>query len=97
MTYSGRYPKFLYDKASRAALHRCLKRHGVSNLRKMEKEKQELTGTVPQKKTFKDYEPVYIHIDIKYLPQMADDSSRRYLLVAVWYRQKGYRIIAYGY
>ena len=75
--------EFLYDKASRAALHRCLKRHGVSNLRKMEKERQELTGTVPQKKTFKDYEPGYIHIDIKYLPQMADDSSRRYLLVAI--------------
>ena len=49
----------------------------------MEKEWQEKNGTQPPKKTFKDYEPGYIHIDIKYLPQMADDSSRRYLLVAI--------------
>jgi transposase InsO family protein len=35
------------------------------------------------KKTFKDYEPGFIHIDIKYLPQMPDETSRRYLFVAV--------------
>ena len=33
--------------------------------------------------TFKAYEPGYIHIDVKYLPQMADESSRRYLFVAI--------------
>ena len=28
-------------------------------------------------------EPGYIHIDVKYLPQMADETSRRYLFVAI--------------
>jgi transposase InsO family protein len=34
-------------------------------------------------KTFKDYEPGFVHIDIKYLPQMPDESHRRYLFVAI--------------
>ena len=34
-------------------------------------------------KSFKDYEPGFVHIDIKHLPQMADESSRRYLFVAI--------------
>jgi hypothetical protein len=34
-------------------------------------------------KTFKAYEPGYLHIDLKYLPQMQDESSRRYLFVAI--------------
>jgi len=40
-------------------------------------------GGPATKKTFKDYEPGFIHIDIKYLPQMPDESSRRYLFVAI--------------
>ena len=38
---------------------------------------------ITPKKTFKDYEPGFIHIDIKYLPQMPDETSRRYLFVAI--------------
>ncbi|MEO6967289.1 MAG: integrase core domain-containing protein, partial [Rhodanobacteraceae bacterium] len=34
-------------------------------------------------KTFKDYAPGFVHVDIKYLPQMADESARRYLFVAI--------------
>ena len=34
-------------------------------------------------KTFKDYEPGFVHIDIKYLPQMPDETARRYLFVAI--------------
>ena len=34
-------------------------------------------------KTFKDYEPGYIHVDIKYLPMMPGDKQKRYLLVAI--------------
>jgi hypothetical protein len=30
-----------------------------------------------------DYEPGFIHIDIKYLPQMPDETARRYLFVAI--------------
>ncbi|WP_413774562.1 hypothetical protein [Janthinobacterium sp. GMG2] len=33
--------------------------------------------TISAKKTFKDYEPGFVHIDIKYLPQMPDETSRR--------------------
>jgi transposase InsO family protein len=43
-----------------------------------------LAGEKPvARKTFKDYEPGYLHIDIKYLPQMPDETSRRYLFVAI--------------
>ena len=38
---------------------------------------------VTPKKTFKDYEPGFIHIDIKYLPQTPDETSRCYLFVAI--------------
>ena len=37
----------------------------------------------PKHSGFKAYEPGYIHIDVKYLPQMADETSRRYLFVAI--------------
>jgi transposase InsO family protein len=34
-------------------------------------------------KAFKDYPPGFVHIDIKYLPQMPDEQQRRYLFVAI--------------
>ena len=34
-------------------------------------------------KTFKDYEPGFLHVDIKYLPQMPGETQRRYLFVAI--------------
>lgn len=34
-------------------------------------------------KAFKSYEPGYVHVDVKYLPQMLDESSQRYLSVAI--------------
>jgi hypothetical protein len=36
-----------------------------------------------KKKGFKEYAPGFIHIDIKYLPRMPDEASRRYLFVAI--------------
>ena len=33
-------------------------------------------------KGFKAYEPGYVHVDVKYLPQIQDQSSRSYLFVA---------------
>src|SRR6056297_1889080 len=70
--------EFLNPNASRSGLDRCLRRHGVGNLR-------ELNAKAPKPKhsAFKAYEPGYIHIDVKYLPQMADKTSRRYLFVAI--------------
>ena len=51
-----------------------LKRHGVS--------KHEPAG--PDKlKPFKAYVPGYVHVEVKYLPQMADEDKRRYLFVAI--------------
>ena len=34
-------------------------------------------------KAFKSYEPGFIHIDVKYLPQMPGETTRRYLFVAI--------------
>ena len=36
-----------------------------------------------QPKTFKTYEPGFLHVDVKYLPQMADETTRHYLFVAI--------------
>jgi transposase InsO family protein len=40
-------------------------------------------GDNKKKKTFKDYEPGYIHVDVKYLPKMPDEENRKYLFVAI--------------
>ena len=70
--------EFLSPGASRSGLDRCLRRHGVGNLHAL----KPATPKEPHK-TFKTYEPGYLHMDIKYLPQMADETSRRYLFVAI--------------
>jgi transposase-like protein len=70
--------EFLNPDVSRSGLDRCLRRHGVGNLRDL----KEKTAR-PKHSGFKAYEPGYIHIDVKYLPQMADQTSRRYLFVAI--------------
>ena len=68
--------EFLNEHASRSAVHRLLKRHGLSPLPK------EVKAKAPTK-AFKVYEPGFVHIDVKYLPQMADEERRRYLFVAI--------------
>ena len=70
--------EFLNLNASRSGLNRCLLWHGVGSLRGL-KGKQ----TRPKHSGFKTYELGYILIDVKYLPKMADESSRRYLFVAI--------------
>ena len=70
--------EFINPAASRSALDRCLRRHGVSNLKDLIAE----DDTPKQSKTFKDYVPGFVHIDVKYLPQMPDEPKRRYLFVA---------------
>lgn len=72
--------EFINPAVSRAGLGRCLRRHGVSDLRDLVESEDAVPAT---KKTFKDYEPGFIHIDIKYLPQMPDETARRYLFVAI--------------
>ena len=73
--------EFMNEKVSRSGLDRCLRRHGISNLKSL----YPVTGKEEKSvvKTFKDYEPGFIHIDIKYLPRMPDESNHRYLYVGI--------------
>jgi transposase InsO family protein len=66
---------------SRSGLARGLKRHGVSRLKDVLPQAE--GEPVALTRTFKDYEPGYLHIDIKYLPRMPDEATRRYLFVAI--------------
>ncbi|ABK43882.1 putative transcriptional regulator, fis family [Magnetococcus marinus MC-1] len=72
--------EFVNPDVSRSGLDRCLRRHGVSRLRDLIPQPE---GEKKPIKTFKDYEPSYVHVDYKYLPQMPNESSRRYLFVAI--------------
>ena len=70
--------EFLCKGVSRSGLDRCLRRHGVSHLNDLKPK-----TPPPPHKAFKSYEPGYVHIDVKYLPQMQDETQRRYLFVAI--------------
>jgi hypothetical protein len=70
--------EFLCAQVSRSGLDRCLRRHGVGNLRALLPEQSQ-----ERAKGFKPYEPGYVHVDIKYLPQMPDETGCRYLFVAI--------------
>jgi transposase InsO family protein len=68
--------EFIEPGMSRSALDRLLRRRGHARL------------PVPDKafspyQPFRAYEPGYVHIDLKYLPQMADETARRYVFVAI--------------
>ena len=71
--------EFINKAASRSALDRCLRRHGVGRLKDLMPE----TEPEPSPKSFKAYDPGYVHIDVKYLPQMPDETQRRYLFVGI--------------
>ena len=71
--------EFLCPEVSRSGLNRCLRRHGVGNLREMTRTNDEK----PKYQRFKEYPIGYVHIDIKYLPQMPDENKRKYLFVAI--------------
>ena len=76
--------EFINPNVSRSGLDRCLRRHGVGNLRALQAKARADAGEVQSPiKTFKDYEPGFLHMDIKYLPQMPNESERRYLFVAI--------------
>ena len=72
--------EFINPAVSRAGLGRCLRRHGVSDLRDLVAVQE---GEAAAKKTFKHYDPGFLHMDIKYLPLMPDETARRYLFVAI--------------
>lgn len=70
--------EFVSTEVSRSGLDRCLRRHGVGNLNALKP-----ATAKPTPKSFKAYEPGYLHMDVKYLPQMADQKQRSYLFVAI--------------
>ena len=70
--------EFLNSNVSRFGPDRGLRRHGVGNLRDLK-----VKARKPTHKAFKAYEPGYIHIDVKYLLQMQDETRRRYHFVAI--------------
>lgn len=72
---------YINPDVSRSGLARCLKRHGISKLKDVLPQVEE--EAAQPAKTFKDYEPGYLHIDIKYLPQMPDEDNCRHLFVAI--------------
>lgn len=72
--------KYLNPKVSRSGISRLIKRNSLGDLNKFRPEIE--TKKKPIKK-FKDYAPGYIHIDVKYLPKMPDESKRSYLFVAI--------------
>ena len=80
--------EFINPAVSRSGLGRCLTRYQVPNLRELQAQARVAEGVDAGEaeapiKTFKDYEPGFLHMDIKYLPQMPDESHRRYLFVAI--------------
>lgn len=64
--------EFLNPDVSRSGLDRCLRRHGVSNLDALRSK----TPAEPRK-AFKANEPGLLHVDVKYLPQMADETGNQ--------------------
>ncbi len=64
--------EFIHPEVSRSSLDRCLRRHGVSNLKALLP--QEEGAQTPPYKTFKDYPPGFVHVDVKYRPQMPDQD-----------------------
>lgn len=73
--------EFINTKVSRSGLDRCLRRHGVSNLKRLIPREESDIKT--KHKNFKDYEPGFVHLDVKYLPKMPDEDSRTYLFAAI--------------
>ena len=69
---------FLNPDVARSGLDRWLRRHGVSNLEALLPK----TSAEPRR-TFKTCAPGFRHVDVKYLPQMADKTTRRSLFVAI--------------
>lgn len=68
--------EFIEPSMSRSALDRLLHRRGQSRLPAPD-------AAVRRSQPFKAYEPGYLHVDVKYLPQMADEAARRYVFVAI--------------
>ncbi len=72
--------EFFKPDMTRSSLYRLLKRHNMHKLSDLILQEDNEKKTV---KTFKDYEPGFVHIDVKYLPKMPYEDKRKYLFVAI--------------
>ena len=61
--------EFICQAVSHSAMDRCLRRHGVGNLDALTPQ----PARAPHR-PFKAYVPGFINVDVKFLPQMADES-----------------------
>jgi transposase InsO family protein len=75
--------RLINPQASRSGVQRLLNREGLNDLRLLRQAQDNNAEQSSGKKTFKDYAVGFVHIDIKYLPQMPDETSRSYLFVAI--------------
>ncbi|MCK7583199.1 MAG: DDE-type integrase/transposase/recombinase [Chromatiales bacterium] len=73
--------EFISMAVSRSGLDRCLRRYGVSDLQALKP--QPIDSEARAVKTFKDYEPGVVHVDVKYLPQMSGEDRAQYLFAAI--------------
>ena len=62
--------QFIHSQVTRSDLHSVFCRHGVSNLRKM---KQALSDTAPGT----------VHVTIRHLPKMEQETIQQYLFIAI--------------
>jgi transposase InsO family protein len=72
--------EYINPDASRAGVARLLVREGISRLSELIPRAESESKPI---KTFKDYEPGFVHIDLKTLPKLPGDSSKSYLCVAI--------------
>ena len=72
--------EYINSDASRSGIARLLTREGISRLEDLIPKEEQASKPV---KTFKDYAPGFIHIDLKTLPQMPDETRQSYLCVAI--------------
>lgn len=72
---------FLNTDVSRSELDRYLRRHVIYRLADLIP--KETPGDKTKPKTLKSYGSVFVDVDIRYLTQITDESSRRYLFVAI--------------
>ena len=70
--------EFLNPAMSRSGLDPCPRRHGAGRLRE-----RKAKDRTPKHNGLKAYQPGHTHIDVKYPPCMANETSRGYLLVAI--------------
>ncbi|BBI52262.1 hypothetical protein HORIV_46830 [Vreelandella olivaria] len=77
-----RDPRVPKSRLSRSGLHCTLKRREVPTPMELTRQDKEDDEKLRHKHR-KDYEPSFVHIDIKHLPQMPNEHQKRYLYVAI--------------